>query len=252
MPRLARSKRSISVTAMPRRARAAATLAPAMPAPITATWRGGWTAGGVNQGVAWRRASGGGEAISPTSISRLRPNPGALRQAKPAAARPAAAPAQVKVAKVAPGRERAAMASNSACCHISGFFAGAKPSRNQASTWPSSRARRSAASPRCRSRVTRGESHRRCTPVTGSGHCASSASARSARSGQAASARARSSRWSGYFSVETRCSLACAGACVSKQAQAHSMLSPVPKPVSPITKGRPAGHAARRCGRPLP
>ena len=58
------------------------------------------------------------------------------------------APAQVKVAKVAPGRERAAMAANSSGCHIWGFFAGAKPSRNQASTRPSSRARRSAASPK--------------------------------------------------------------------------------------------------------
>ncbi len=154
-----------------RRARAAATLVPASPAPMTSTCRAVNALGGVYQGVAARRLSSGGAAISPHSISRLRPKPGALRQVKPASRSPRlTTPAQVKVAKVAPGRLTLAIASNNSGCHMSGFLAGEKPSRNQASTRPSRRVRRSAASPKCRSRVTRSESHSRCTPLSGSGH----------------------------------------------------------------------------------
>ena len=76
-----------------------------------------------------------GEANWPRSISRLWPKPGTRSTPKPTACRlRRTKPAAVKVAKLAHGLLRRAMAANSASLHIAGFLAGAKPSRNQQST----------------------------------------------------------------------------------------------------------------------
>ena len=68
------------------------------------------------------------------SMSRLRPKPGALAMEKPASRSPSRTwRATVKVLAVVPGPLRRAMAAKSSGDQRSGFLAGAKPSRNQAS-----------------------------------------------------------------------------------------------------------------------
>ncbi|MFA5494913.1 MAG: hypothetical protein WC247_09050 [Porticoccaceae bacterium] len=64
----------------------------------------------------------------------MRPKPGVLLTANPAAARPSrTCRATVKVLAVVPGPLSLAIPANSSGRQSSGFFAGAKPSRNQAS-----------------------------------------------------------------------------------------------------------------------
>ncbi|MOA00711.1 hypothetical protein D3C78_1200840 [compost metagenome] len=75
---------------------------------------------------------------------------------KPAAlSRRRTQPVLVKVLMDAPGAARRASSANSSAVHMSGFFAGAKPSRNQASTRASSWGSCSSASPISRVRVMR-------------------------------------------------------------------------------------------------
>ena len=148
----------------------------------------------------------GGASITPGGISRLRPNPLLLRMVKPASCNPRRTkPAEVNVASVAPGRASLAIALNRPCVHMSGFFAGAKPSRNQASTCCCSESSKvsvsSLISPNQTSSVTRPpSSNRRWHPAKGSGHCCCNCSAQGASSGQCWCARRRSSFVKGNFS----------------------------------------------------
>ncbi|CSR26828.1 Uncharacterised protein [Shigella sonnei] len=88
----------------------------------------------LNHGV--EQGSGNVCSITPQSISRLRPKPLRFCIVNPASCKPRRTkPADVNVASVPPGRANLAMALNRFCVHISGFLAGAKPSRNQASTF---------------------------------------------------------------------------------------------------------------------
>lgn len=141
--------RSIKVTLNPLSARLLAVQQPAMPPPMMIAeqgvarsvfcifrYQGGrygeLTAAGL---VLIEAVARGKLSISPRSISRLWPNPGTLLTLKPTVARPLLTiPAAVKVLNVACWPLRSAICWNRSSVHISGFLAGAKPSRNQAFT----------------------------------------------------------------------------------------------------------------------
>ena len=144
---------------------------------------------------------------------------------------------------------------------MSGFFAGAKPSRNQASTcWfseSSSSLVSSLISPNHRSSVTRPpSSSRRWHPPKADGHCACSCCAHEASSGQRWCARRRSSAFSGYFSKLMKCNLCKVTSGLSRTKTSNACqrvrkLSPVPKPLSAtIISGR--GWLGKRSGRRFP
>ena len=131
---------STTVTRAPSAIRARATAAPAIPAPITATWRG--------------RSVGASPAMRASSRSRFLPWPGFFSTVKPCSARPRrTAPATVKVASRAPGLERAATRARISGDHMPGFSAGENPSRNQASAGPDHWSSAQRASPTARSIV---------------------------------------------------------------------------------------------------
>ena len=137
---------SHSVTLKPRSASARAVVQPARPAPATTTLLASLSGAGNSCHGRWlcnRLCSGPVvAAYLPASISRLRPKPGTFAMLKPAPFKPRlTTPAAVKVATVGIRFERGFLlmrriSENSVSDHIAGFFAGAKPSRNQASTGP--------------------------------------------------------------------------------------------------------------------
>jgi len=72
--------------------------------------------------------------LTPDNISLFFPEPGTLVILNPASIKPRRTmPAEVKVLIVVPDLLSSAMVLNNLLCHISGFFAGAKPSRYQQS-----------------------------------------------------------------------------------------------------------------------
>ncbi|CRM73650.1 hypothetical protein [Pseudomonas sp. 58 R 3] len=218
---------------------------------MTMAWRSPLTAAGrANQGlgVAGGGVSSGQPRNSPRRISHLWPMPGVRFILKPAALiSRRTQPVLVKVLMVEPGAARRASSANNSAVHMSGFLAGAKPSRNHASICASSCGNCSRASPINSVRVTRPlSSTRRWKPGWMAMYCASSCSAKGCSSGQRARARCRSAWLSGYFSTLTKCRRAPGTACCSNSCQAHRKFSPVPKPVSPITNRPFTGKAAKR------
>ncbi|MCY1537767.1 hypothetical protein D9M68_732760 [compost metagenome] len=190
----------------------------------------------------------------PRLISHFLPKPGVRLMAKPASfSARRTKPAAVKVASVVPGPESRASWAKSAGLHMSGFFAGANPSRNQASMRASSSGRHSRASPTSRVSTTRPAARlMRWKPGCTATYCSSNWVASGASSGQRARARCRSPRARGNFSTLTKCSRASAGAQRSNSCQAQRKFSPVPKPVSPMVSRPPAGSSAKRRARSLP
>ncbi len=135
---------------------------------------------------------------------------------------------------------------------MSGFFAGAKPSRNQASTRASSCGRHSRASPSSRVRPTLPPANaRRWKPGCTARYWPSRASLQGASSGHSARARRRSAAARGNFSTLTNSRRAPAGATRSNSCQAQRKFSPVPKPVSPMHSTSPSPSAAKRSARRL-
>ena len=225
-------------TASPPRARTArAAEAPAIPAPTMATRRGGMS-------CAWpgRRAS---------SRSRLRPKPGRLSTAKPAAVSPRRTwPATVNVAARAPGAERAATRARTAWVHIPGFRAGANPSRNQASARPLQPSSAGSTSMTARSRMAPNSGNStRCTPRARPGQRAIIGSTTGASSGHRARARDASAAAIGNASMEKMWSTPCAFRVRRQRSRSAATFSPVPKPSSPTTKRR---RCAQASGRPQP
>ncbi|MNL07425.1 hypothetical protein D3C87_1280990 [compost metagenome] len=151
--------RSSTVTCQPRAARLAALAQPASPAPITRARRSPASgAGRANQGLAGNGAgtSCGQPRNSPRRISHLWPMPGVRFILKPAAlSSRRTQPVLVNVLMVEPEAASRASSTNSSAVHMSGFFAGANPSRNQASICASSCGSCSSASPISKVRVTR-------------------------------------------------------------------------------------------------
>ncbi|RCM61158.1 hypothetical protein PA37_02714 [Pseudomonas aeruginosa] len=173
--------------------------------------------------------------------------------AKPASTSPRRTkPALVKVPRVACGADSRASSANSTGDHMSGFFAGAKPSRNQASTRASSCGRHSRASPSSRVRPTLPPANaRRWKPGCTARYWPSRASLQGASSGHSARARRRSAAARGNFSTLTNSRRAPAGATRSNSCQAQRKFSPVPKPVSPMHSTSPSPSAAKRSARRL-
>ena len=162
---------SHSVTRKPRSASARAVVQPARPAPATITLLAFSSGAGNSCHGRWlcnRLFSGPAvAAYLPASISRLRPKPGTFEMLKPAPFKPRLTmPAAVKVATVG---IRSALgfllmrriSENSASDHIAGFFAGAKPSRNQASTGPFNSGRAWCTSSKISVKETRSSGHLR-------------------------------------------------------------------------------------------
>ncbi len=229
---------SIRVQETPCRSRARTREAPATPAPITIARCEAWAWGGEPGRRASRR-------------SRLAPKPGRFSTAKPAAAKARrTGPATVKVAARAPGALSAPTPASTSSRHICGFFAGAKPSRNQASARPPPRARASPTSPMNRaSGAPPPARSRRWKPRRGSGQAARRAATGSASSGQTPSARAASSRAIRWASTEKIERYPPGGRVRRHIASRAAMFSPVPKPSSAtVNRSRPA----QAPGRPQP
>jgi len=242
--------RSSTVTCQPRAARLAALALPARPAPITSAWRGPATgAGRAYQGVTM--AGDGCPVYSPLITSHFLPMPGIFFMVKPASISPRRThPVVVKVPSAVPGWASRANWPNSSGVHMSGFFAGAKPSRNHTSMLASSCGSCSSTSPISKVRVTRPSSKLNCwKPGCTATYWARKGSVKAAISGHKRAARAMSSRPSGYFSTLMKCRRASAWACSVNSCQAQKKFIPVPKPVSPITRQACGARAAKRCAR---
>ena len=154
-----RSWRSSRTTCQPRLAKLLALAQPDNPPPMTRALRSvvGW-GGRAYQGLTADVASAcsGTPRKVPRSISHLWPMPGVRRILKPASFNALRTqPVLVKVLMVASGAASRASCANSSGVHMSGFFAGAKPSRNHASTCASSWLNCSSTSPISSVSVTR-------------------------------------------------------------------------------------------------
>ncbi len=146
------------------------------------------------------------------------------------------------------------MFASTASLHISGFFAGEKPSRNQASTLPAGNCGNASATSLITSvRRTRPPAKlQRFQPGTRRCQRANSVSACACNSGHSANAARNSSSLNGNFSTLKKSRLAPSGATCSNNCQAQRKFSPVPKPVSPMQKLSPADNAAKRSAKRLP
>jgi len=153
---------------------------------------------------------------------------------------------------VVPARERAATSLNSAGSHNCGFFAGANPSRNQASAHPLNRGKHVRASPMTSVSTTAASSNKyRCHPGANGPYWAHSALLSTISSGHKACARRMSALLKGNFSKLKKCSLH-AGARRRHSRHAAMKFMPVPKPISPMTKVLPGESSAHRAVRLLP
>ncbi|MNH21578.1 hypothetical protein D3C79_813930 [compost metagenome] len=185
---------------------------------------------------------------SPLITSHFLPMPGTFFMVKPASIKlRRTQPVVVKVPSAVPAWDNLASCVNSSGVHMSGFLAGAKPSRNHTSMRASSCGSCSSTSPISRVRVIRPWSKVNCwKPWCTATYWRKKGSVNAASSGHRRIARAMSAWPRGYFSTLTKCRRASAWAVSANSCQAQKKFMPVPKPVSPITRQAWGARLAKR------